>query len=87
MEGFTCPDLVCFISFSININGKQGVNSLICAYRASNCVYLLVLYYLCVDMHTIILLFRMVMYYIPKLVQRNIIEIGSQNHKKLNILA
>lgn len=75
IEWFTCPDSVCFISFSININGEQGVNSLICAYRASNCVYLLVLYYLCVDMHTNILLFRIAMYYILELVQGNIIEI------------
>lgn len=37
--------------FFIDINGKQGVNSLICACRASNGVYLLVFTPVCVGLH------------------------------------
>lgn len=37
--------------FSININGKQGVNSLMCASRASNGVYSLVFTTVSVGLH------------------------------------
>lgn len=53
-----------FHLFSLSINGKQGVNSLICACRTSNCVYLLVFTIYSVGLHAHKPAFRSAVHYI-----------------------